>query len=111
MVTGRKVLPWTDTNPGLEQERFIGAALERRESFRDLCQAFGISRKTGYKRLRRYEEGGFEGLGDRSRSPHSHANQVSEEVEQWVVAARQTHPTWGPKKLVSWLKEGELGVG
>ena len=47
MISGREVLPWTNTNPQLEQERFILAALEGRESFSSLCQAFGISRKTG----------------------------------------------------------------
>lgn len=110
MASGRKVLPWTDTNPRLEQERFILATLEGREKFKDLCQAFGISRKTGYKRLHRFEAGGLEGLGDRSRAPHSHPNQVAEEVEERVIAARQAHPTWGPKKLVAWLQDREPGT-
>ena len=107
MVSGRKVLPWKDTNPQMEQERFILATLEGREKFSSLCRAFGISRKTGYKRLHRYEEEGFEGLGDRSRAPHSHPNRVPEAVEEQVVAARQAHPTWGPKKLVAWLENRE----
>ena len=105
MVSGRKVLPWTDTNPQMEQERFILATLEGREKFSSLCRAFGISRKTGYTRLYRYEEEGFEGLGDQSRAPHSHPNRVPEAVEEQVVAARQAHPTWGPKKLGAWLRE------
>jgi len=111
MESGRKVLPWTDTNPWLEQERFIRSHLEGRETFSSLCRGFGISRKTGYKRVKRYEEGGFEGLGDLSRAPHSHPKRVSGEVEGLVVAARQAHPTWGPKKLVAWLREQEPGVG
>ena len=110
MGSGRKVLPWTDTNPQREQERFILAYLEGSESFSSLCRGFGISRKTGYKRLHRYEETGIEGVGDRSRAPHTHPNQVAEEVEEKVVAARQEHPTWGPKKLVAWLKEKEPGI-
>ena len=111
MGSGRKVLPWTETNPRLEQERFIRAYLEGSESFSSLCRGFGISRKTGYKRVHRYEEAGIEGLGDWSRAPHTHPNQVSGAVEDEVVAARQAHPTWGPKKLVAWLKEREPGVG
>ena len=103
-------MPWTNTNARLEQERFIRAHLEGRESFSSLCRGFGISRKTGYKRVARYEEGGFEGLEDLSRAPHSHPKQVSGEVEELVVAARQGHPTWGPKKLVAWLKEGDPEV-
>ena len=33
------------------------------------CRAYGISRSTYYKWLRRYEELGIEGLRDRSRRP------------------------------------------
>ena len=110
MESGRKVLPWTDTNPRMEQERFIRAHLEGRESFSSLCAGFGISRKTGYKRVARYEERGLEGLGDLSRAPHGHPNRVAGEVEEQVVSARQAHPTWGPKKLVAWLREREPGI-
>jgi transposase len=34
-----------------------------------LCREFGISRKTGYKILKRYNDVGLEGLTDRSRRP------------------------------------------
>jgi hypothetical protein len=34
-----------------------------------LCREFGISRKTGYKILTRYNATGLEGLTDRSRRP------------------------------------------
>ena len=47
MVAGRKVLPWTNTAPQLEQERFIKAYLEGGGDFAGLCRVFGISRKTG----------------------------------------------------------------
>ena len=39
MVSGRKVLPWTDTNSQMEQERFILATLEGREKFSSVCRA------------------------------------------------------------------------
>ena len=107
MAAGRKVLPWIDTNPRAEQERFIMAYLEEREDFSALCRGFGISRKTGYKRLKRYQEWGFEGLGDLSRAPHSHPREIAMDVEELVVAARLANPTWGPKKLVAWLRERE----
>ena len=35
----------------------------------ELCVAYGISRKTGYQWLTRYEAGGLTALGDRSRQP------------------------------------------
>ena len=37
----------------------------------ELCHRYGVSRKTGYKWLARFSEGGFEALKDRSRRPHS----------------------------------------
>ena len=43
--------------------------LEDGESMATLCREFGISRKTGYKILDRYEECGLEGLNDRARRP------------------------------------------
>jgi len=39
--------------------------------FNELCSQFGISRKTGYKWLERYNEEGPLGLHDRSRRPYS----------------------------------------
>jgi Helix-turn-helix domain len=36
----------------------------------EVCRAFGISRKTGYKIFERYKEHGLEALTDRSRRHH-----------------------------------------
>jgi transposase len=41
-----------------------------REKMAVLCRRFGVSRKTGYKILDRYNSCGLEGLTDRSRRPH-----------------------------------------
>ncbi len=50
-----------------------------------LCREFGISRKTGYKILTRYNEIGLEGLTDRSRRPYRHANQLPFQIEAQIV--------------------------
>ena len=39
------------------------------EVFSDSCERFGISRKTGYKWLRRYREPGIAGTRELSRRP------------------------------------------
>jgi transposase InsO family protein len=70
-----------------------------------LCRQFGISRKTGYKRLHRFQAWGFEGLGDVSRAPHQHPNQVGLGVAELLVEAKRAHLTWGPRKLIPWLRE------
>jgi len=59
-----------------ERVKFIAAMLEAEESFLELCERFGISRKQGYKWKQRYETGGVEALADRSRAPHSHPHAV-----------------------------------
>lgn len=69
------------------------------ESMASLCREFGISRKTGYKILDRYEQCGVEGLCDRTRRPFRYANQLPEPVEAAIVAARREKPTWGARKI------------
>lgn len=70
----------------------------------ELCRDFGISRKTGYKLLARYEDEGPEGLRDRSRAPHSSPQQTRPEIEAAILRARKAHPTWGSKKLLVLLE-------
>jgi transposase InsO family protein len=69
------------------------------ESMASLCREFGISRKTGYKILDRYEECGWEGLTDRTRRPFRYANQLPEPVEAAIVAAKRDKPHWGARKI------------
>ena len=73
------------------------------ESVAELARRFAVSRKTAYKWLERYELGGLEELADRSRRPLVQAGRTAPEIEQWVVDLRRTHPSWGPRKLRSWL--------
>jgi putative transposase len=55
-------MPWKETAPMNERVKFIAAWLEEEESFAELCERFGISRKQGYKWCARYEAGGVAGL-------------------------------------------------
>jgi putative transposase len=64
-----------------------------------LCREFGISRKTGYKILTRYNEIGLEGLTDRSRRPYRHANQLPFQIETQIVRLKQDKPSWGAPKI------------
>jgi len=94
----------------MEQIQFIKNWEQGSESFVELCRKFGISRKTGYKRVQRFNAWSWDGLGDLSRAPHSRPNRTDEAVTERVIAARLEHPTWGPKKLVAWLRNREPGV-
>ena len=65
----------------------------------ELCEEFGISRKSGHKWLVRHAQGGALALADGSRAPHSVPLRTSEAIERLVVAERRLHPTWGAKKI------------
>ena len=65
----------------------------------ELAARYGISRKTAYKWVERYEAEPAMGLGDRSRAPHQHGRAMAPAVAAAVLALRRQQPTWGPKKL------------
>jgi transposase InsO family protein len=81
-----------------ERMRFV-IRLKDGETMASLCREFGISRKTGYKIFERYEQGGLEGLSDRTRRPFRYANQLPEQVEAAIVAAKREKPHWGAPKI------------
>jgi putative transposase len=102
-------MSWNDTDPMTEKMKFIVAVSQDYPgSFAELCRSFGISRKTGYKWLQRYESDGPLGLSDKSRRPIFMPNQLPDEVVSLLVSARKEHPTWGPKKLRALLDNENL---
>ena len=60
-------MPWTETEPMKERMRFIADAERGLYSMSELYERYGISRRTGYKWLDRYEVLGPTGLVERSR--------------------------------------------
>jgi transposase InsO family protein len=69
----------------------------------ELCARYGISRKTGYKWVARYERHGPVGLQEQSRAPQRCPHRISADVAATICAARRQHPSWGPEKLLQWL--------
>jgi transposase InsO family protein len=101
-------MPWKKTIPEEEIKRFVLLAKSGRISVSELCADFGISRKTGYKHLERYEQEGLRGLEGRSRRPMRSPTRTEAAVEELIIAERKAHPRWGPKKLgaILGLKHG-----
>jgi putative transposase len=81
-----------------ERLKFIARLLDG-EQMAGLCREFGISRKTGYKILTRYNKTGIEGLTDRSRRPYRHANQLPDQIETLIVRLKRDKPNWGAPKI------------
>ena len=91
-------MPWKVCNPMDERLKFIARLLDG-DQMAPLCREFGISRKTGYKILTRYNEIGLDGLTDRSRRPYRHANQLPTQIETLIVRCKQDKPHWGAPKI------------
>jgi len=101
---------WRETCAVDERMRFVLALERHEEAFAALCRRFGVSRKTGYKWLERYEAAGVEGLIDRSRAPQAHPQAVSTTIAQRCLAVRRAHPTWGPLKVRAYLERREPAI-
>lgn len=99
-------MPWQETCMVDERSRFIDAWLHDQE-IAGLSRQFGISRKTAYKWLDRFREEGRSGLCDRSRRPHHSPQATDRAMASALVNLRHVHPTWGPKKLLAKMAQGD----
>lgn len=97
-------MPWRETSPMFERAEFVREYLAGEESMSALCRVYGISRKTGYKWVERYDASTEDCLCDRSRRPEHSPNRIAPELEEKIIALRGDHPTWGPKKLIVKLR-------
>ncbi len=91
-------MPWRKCSVMDERMRFV-IRLKDGESMASLCREFQISRKTGYKIYERHQECGLEGLSDRTRRPFRYANQLPQQIEAAIVAAKREKPNWGARKI------------
>ena len=92
-------MAWREVAPMEERIRFVLQATREEGSFTALCGEFGISRKTGYKWVARYQARGLDGLHELSRRPRASPTRIPAAVEVLVLRERHRHRTWGPKKL------------
>jgi len=92
-----------------ERAHFVGEYLEGKWKVAELCRLYGISRKTGYKWIGRYEPGCPGWVRDRSREALRQPSAVTAEVEEWILRGRDLFPSWGPKKLVAWAQRESGG--
>lgn len=93
-------MPWKENKPMDERAQFVFYVFEGELSITELCDHFGVSRKTGYKWLDRYEKEGLAGLSDRACVPHRLPNRTSGEVIDYLLCMRERHPSWGARKLM-----------
>jgi len=103
-------MPWRERTYMSERSEFVTRATEEDANLSALCRNFGISRKTGYKWLRRYRDAGPAGLADRSQRPWASPRRTTGELEARVCTLRKQHPAWGGRKLHHVLRREGVGT-
>jgi putative transposase len=61
-------MPWKECRAMSQKLEFVERA-KKGEPVAALCREYGVSRQTGHKWIRRFEEKGYEGLEEKSRRP------------------------------------------
>lgn len=97
-------MPWKETCAMDQRVRFLADWLSGDYTKSELCRAYGISRPTGDKWIARYAAEGPEGLIERSRAPHGHANATPPSLRAMIIATKRAHPAFGPKKVMDRLR-------
>lgn len=87
-----------------QREKFIKDVRYGAFSTSELCERYGVSRKTAYKWLGRFEEEGRAGLKDKSRAPKTCPHRIDRGVARTICDVRRKHPTWGPRKILQYLE-------
>jgi len=88
-----------------QRTQFIADYLRETLSITELCDLYGISRKTGYKWIERYLRLGPAGLTERSRRPAHCPNATAPGIVEAFLGVRHRHPSWGAKKLLTIVQQ------
>ena len=92
-------MPWKESDVRSERIEFVVRARQPGSTIAALCREFGISRQTGYKWLRRFDQvGSLAELDELSRRPRHSPNRTPLEAELRVVELRLQYG-WGGRKL------------
>ena len=89
-------MPWKDKTVEELRKEFVEAA-KTTKNFSSLCREFGITRKTGYKWVKRSEQD--YPLSDRSHIPLHIPGRTESEIEEAILRVRAENPEWGAKTI------------
>lgn len=95
----------------MDQKKFlIDDYIHGNFSITELAERYGVSRKTTYKWVQRFESEGNPGLMDRSRRPTTSPSRTADDVTEAILLLRRRHPLWGAKKLLKVLEQRDPEV-
>jgi putative transposase len=96
-------MPWSVSTPMSQRLEFVEDAARGLFTMTELCARYAISRRVGYKWVARYAEGGAPALADQRRVATTCPHRLADDVAARLLACRERHPTWGPRKLLAYL--------
>lgn len=102
-------MPWKGVTVSETRGRFIENWKLNYYSVTELAERFEITPKTAHKWIGRYEKYGESGYHEHSRRPHSCPWQTDPAMVEELLAVRQAHPHWGPRKLLNLMDERKPG--
>ena len=97
-------MPWKGVTVSEQRDRFLEDFQLSCYTLTDLADRFGVSRKTAYKWIARFQEGGRAGYHELSRRPHCCPWQTDPALADLLLELRRKHPRWGPRKLLDILQ-------
>ncbi len=93
-------MPWKEVKPMQQKVLFIADYLRQVASVTELCAHYGVSRKTGYKWIHRFQQQGLDGLNEQRRTPTACPTRTPYRIQQAIIELRQQFQTQpGAKKL------------
>lgn len=98
-------MSWKNTSVMQEKERFILMWQSGSYTFKNLCESFDISRRTGYNLINAYREKGLESLDSKSKRPKNIPHKTPKKIEESIVKLRKRYPLWGARKIRKLLEQ------
>jgi putative transposase len=97
-------MPWRERSPMDERLQFVADHTRQMWSMTELCERYGVSRKTGYKWIERYVRQGAAGLERRTSRPRHSPQRTDPAIAKAIIDLRRREK-WGGKKIVAVLGE------
>ena len=97
-------MPWYEVSKVKQRLELIKSYESSDLTMSELCRRYGVSRKTGYKWLKRYQLSGEAGLIDHPKAPKHCPHKSINAIEEAVLSVRK-EKRWGGRKIHRHLKD------
>lgn len=93
-----------------QKESFLRAYETGAFSMTELCARHGVSRQTGHRLWKRFQEEGIAAVEERSRAPLTCPHEMPMATKALLLEAKKREPRWGAPLLRQWLVNQHPGV-